>query len=236
MSHNLTPAATSPAAALTAVLVPDSGDARTAASVTTPIQVLLNMCAYFYGVLTGTVAQNVAITGTLTAAGAAIFASLQTPVGGDINGGRDVFAVRNVNAGQDVNAAGFVTATSATISGDQSIGGTLVVSGYTRTRRPWRINSANGAVGRVASCQVIDMYFMPAAAAGSSIQIDDTGAIDGDTLVFITRDTSNAVTIKLPDSTTLGTIKLAGSFFWRIEVMRIGGVWQLVDSQNVVIP
>jgi hypothetical protein len=48
---------------------PDGGDARTAASVRVPLQALLNMITWIYGVLTGTISQLVTFAGGVITSG-----------------------------------------------------------------------------------------------------------------------------------------------------------------------
>ena len=71
MAHNLTP---SPADPVTPVVtVPDGGDARTAASVGTPFQQLLNHLMWVYGVLKGTISSAINFLGSLQVHGTAHF-------------------------------------------------------------------------------------------------------------------------------------------------------------------
>lgn len=242
--HNLTPIALSPAAGSVGVTVPDAGDGRTAASVTTPIQQLLNMIVWLYDALAGAVAMNMSINGTLNAVN-----TLSTSPGADITSGRDVTAARTVSAVQDVNAGGFLTGGYATITHNVTAGGTgafggaltgasLDIAGGGYFAGPVRMNSggrivpntvyAAGAVGQTASPLVASRYVFPSCATGATIQINDSGATDDDTLTFVNLDSVHQLVLKSPSGATIGGIQHQSA-----EMTRIAGNWVFTDGHAI---
>jgi predicted amidohydrolase len=60
--------------------------------------------------------------------------------------------------------------------------------------------------------------------------IDDTGAIDGDRMVFSTHETTNAITIKNPAGTGITQIRDGGGgTASQATLMRLSGVWTAIN-------
>jgi hypothetical protein len=229
MSHNLVPVPNSPGA--TTVTVPDAGDSRNAASVVTPIQQLWNAVAWIYGVLAGTTAFNVALTGALTATGLGTFAGLLTTTGTDIASARDVTAGRDVAAGRNLTTTGTATVGTnlsvtglSTLSGGGSITSPMATSGTGRF-----INRAStGPTTTTASISMnsASCWYFSGSSGNQTITITD--AVEGDVIDVFNGSTHNVTlagsgtsNISSPMSPFLGT---SGTPF-SVRAMFTGGTW-----------
>jgi hypothetical protein len=241
VSHALTPTPTAPDA--TSVVVPDAGDARTAASVATPMQSLTNMVHWLFGVLTGSISRAVTLLGGLTTRG------LTVPAGFDADFGRNAIVRNNLTVlgatsvgsnlvvSGDHDVAGDLTAATETV-GYLSVSNALVASGtisYSGTgRQVIRVNSAPGAVGRTASPKVASLYYIQSGSAvGSTFTIDDTGAVDGDQIRFYSADAVRTITIKDPTGVDISALTYASGLYISLDVTRIGGVWKATGGEKV---
>lgn len=202
--HNLTPGSTSPAIGSVFVAVPDAGDARTAASVATPIQALLDMIAWLFRALVGFEVLNVAINGTINAIGA-----ITTSAGSNIGSGLDVNAARSVNAVQDVNAGGFITANHATVALDLTAG-TLNGRRISALVQGTDSNSSYscGPTG-------YDHVWVPPSGVLSNARtysVDTTGSFNGSEITFTNLDVSHNIFLTIPGSASpITTLTLNGT-------------------------
>lgn len=201
MSHNLTPAAvTNPSTTLNSVTVPDAGDPRTAASVVTPIQTLLNLCNYVFNVLVGNVALDLNINGHVNCNG---LTSLGTT---DIQATQDVRASRDVNATRDLNAS-----RNCNVTGQLITQGTAIFSGGAQS--PMRLRSPKIAVAGATTGTTTHYDFAnydriwnaATATSGCAWQIDGAAVATGEEMTVF-HSGSNSVQIKDPTGTTILTL------------------------------
>ena len=104
MAHSLTDSA---AYTPDNVVVPDDGDLRNAASVTTPFQTLADRTAYLQGRLNGSVAANTSLNGNLTLLSGGLFnGGLQATIIAD-SGGNQVIDRNKITVVTNSGAAAF---------------------------------------------------------------------------------------------------------------------------------
>ena len=200
MSHALTPTPTGPGS--TTVTVPDGGDARTAASVTVPLQALTNLVYWICGVLLGTVNQSVGLLGSFFAGGGITTSASFTGVNAFLSG--------------NVNAAG-ATIGTAHVTAALLQDGPVTFGGSGRAVPKTFVGAAT--VGMTAAYATASEYLFTSAAASSTIQIDATGVQPGDRFEFTNLDTANTVTIKNPSAGTITSIKNATGLNYSCTVL-----------------
>jgi hypothetical protein len=220
--------------------VPDPGDNRTAASVVTPFTSIWSGVLWLYGVITGAIAANLSIFGSLNVlADVSISGQLSSGkiVGtGDIIGGGDLAVPGSASIGGhltaatlDIPAGGYIDASGAgcaaylpptTMYGPLSFGSTGRVIP--------RVTKLAASIGMTASPKTATHYFYSSAVASSSVTIDDTDTQDGDEIWFTNASTTNTVTVKTPAGTTIDFVGDVGTNRRTIQVMRIAGTWQAV--------
>lgn len=130
---------------------------------------------------------------------------------------------------------GAVTLNGPTIiAGSASLTSVIVTSGVGQFhgRSVHRVINAAGAAGQTASPLTASLYYFPSAASGSTIQIDDTGAVDGDQIQFVNYDPTNLVIVKNPGGSSLFSIRKAGGDYFTCACTRLGGVW-LLTAYNI---
>jgi hypothetical protein len=71
-------------------------------------------------------------------------------------------------------------------------------------------------------------YIYISAASGSTVQIDGTGAQDGDEIEFVNLDGTNSVTIKNPGGGTLTAIVGISGSPYVARIQLLGSTWTLV--------
>lgn len=101
--------------------------------------------------------------------------------------------------------------------------GTSGVGAFVSVRNVERIVNAAGAVGQTASPVTASLYIFLSAVAGSTIQIDDTNAVTGDRIQFVSKDVTNLITIKNPGGSTIAQIRTNSGDLFAVEVTRVSG-------------
>lgn len=231
MSHAISPTPVNPSSV--AVAIPDPGDGRTAASVGVPFTSIWSGVLWLYGLLTGTQAHAVSINGTL-ASGKVTCAGLDTTGTNGIHSGGDLVADHDLG----INGNGYVGGTLTVARNHEVQGELYCLNGVTLLRDGVIYGPMQcGSVGRFVHKQPAKIaatvgmsvnvtgamrYLYTSAAAGSTVTIDDTGAIDGDEFWFASR-TSTQIDIKKPGGTTIASLLAAST---SVVCIRIDGVWE----------
>lgn len=152
-----------------------------------------------------------------------------------------------VVTGTSFTATGDFIGAASQVTGNALVGGTLGVTGQASAgsvqssgsvtfigagRVIPRTHTQVGAAGMTASVSIASEYYYPTAASGSTVQIDDTGAVDGDTMVFISAETSNNTVVKDPGGSALiSTLRNGGAGTSpRVYIKRIAGTWTYLPS------
>ena len=205
MAHALTPSPADPAAS--SVIVADGGDPRNAASVSSPMQVLLNGLAWLRGVLGGTISFSPTIAGDLSVA------SLSASGISNLNGNVNSFGVGTFGAGL-------------------STGGNVNASGYISGRLLHPIVIGPNADASISPSSS-NIYFCPISGTGEltgnrTWTISNAGLVDGDWLVIANRSPTYSVTVTHNDGSGTGT-SLAPSKI--AHLVFLGGKWKQLSLQ-----
>lgn len=129
----------------------------------------------------------------------------------------------SLSAGGSISAAGALSS-----GGNVTAAGAVIASGRLTGNKTLRTHSAVGAAGQSADARVAELYYFPSAAAGSTIQIVDTG-VDDDTVAFYTNEATNDISVKNPGGTPIASIRGASGHQIRVDVTRILGSWLLTN-------
>lgn len=105
--------------------------------------------------------------------------------------------------------------------------GPQVFSGNARPARP--IVSVGATAGMTASPQAASYYYYPSTAAGSTVQISDTGAVDGDSLEFFVVSTTQSLAVLNPSAVLITPLIFTSTNPYYAKVVRVSGTWTLVN-------
>jgi hypothetical protein len=228
MSHAISPTPADPQSVT--VLVPDPGDNRTAASVANPFSSVWSGVRWLRGVITGGISQaitfaaDLVVNGKITTGGKVTAPELAITGDAAIGGNAAITGALSVGNGLDVNGDYF-DATDATVALMPPTTFYGAVTFGSDGRIASKVSRLAASVGMTVSPRNVTNVHYTSAASGSTVQIDDTGAVDGDAIWFTNEDTANAVTVKKPDGSTLNFVRSATPYNRSIRVARQGGVW-----------
>lgn len=126
-----------------------------------------------------------------------------------------------------------VVAGGMSVTGDIAINGPIIASGAGRLRlRYHTATNGNISVGPATA----DVVFTPSGvlSAARDQTVDDTGAANGDVMIFATDEGTHVVTVKNPGGGTIMTIRFVSGSRLSVTVMRIAGTWYPIDVGYVV--
>lgn len=221
MSHYLSNTPVSPGSV--SHTVPDAGDGRTAASVTTPLQSIWSAVFWIWKAITGAIPFDLSIDGEVSAAnvaastvvtdgnctvGGALGVVGSAIASGSVTAGTSVAAGQDINAGRDIIAARNISAAG-------------VVEGRLLYKPTVIATATAGMTASLASGYNVFIY--TAVDSGASVLIQNAGSYDGDTIQFISPDPAetHTITVKNPSGTNIASFQGGGGRTF----IRVAGNW-----------